>query len=563
MMRKNPIRNLSRDIGGSISVFMVCLMPALLALGGLAIDGANAWRTRAILQATADSASLAASIDLPDVAKAKASALTYAAKNMTAAANGAVLADNDIVTGKWDPDTKVFTPNGAPVNAVQVTVRRSSTNSNALPTSFLSIIGVKGWDVVTTSISTRAVNKLWVSLVLDNTGSMCQPGPTNPCPTPVSNSKIAALKIATNQLLDKLQNASVNAGDVMVSIVPFTKDVNVGTASVNAGWIDWTDWEAAPANSTPANFNRVGPGSTCPYTTGTQGFACQGTSANASSTVSNIPSSGGNSGLICPSVDNGKANAGRNGHYYNGCYNSVQTATIVTLCSGSSCSCSGFATTCSCTGSGSSKVCKQPTYNHTWTKNAHNTWGGCIMDRNQSYDVNATAPTGAATNFPSENATSCVQGTIAALSSNWTDLHNKTNAMQASGATNQTIGFSWGWQTMAQGAPMSPPEMAANTRRYIIILSDGFNTQNRITGDGATHSVAVDDRMSTACANAKAAGFTVYTVFVDFSGTDGNKVVLQNCATDSGKYFDLTTSGQIITTLDSIGDKIASHRMVY
>jgi hypothetical protein len=30
-----------------------------------------------------------------------------------------------------------------------------------------------------------------------------------------------------------------------VSIVPFAVDVNVGTANVDAPWIDWTDWEAA------------------------------------------------------------------------------------------------------------------------------------------------------------------------------------------------------------------------------------------------------------------------------------------------------------------------------
>ena len=186
----NLAKNLCRDVRGAATVFMICMLPAVLALGGLAMDGANAWRTRAILQATADAASLAASIDLPDVTKAKQSALTYAAKNMPAASNGAVLNANDIITGKWDPDTRVFTPNGTPVNAVQVTVRRSASNGNALPTSFLSVIGVNNWNVVTTAISTRAVNKLWVSLVLDNTGSMCQPGPDNPCPKPAWNSKI-------------------------------------------------------------------------------------------------------------------------------------------------------------------------------------------------------------------------------------------------------------------------------------------------------------------------------------------------------------------------------------
>ena len=33
----------------------------------------------------------------------------------------------------------------------------------------------------------------------------------------------------------------------------------------------------------------------------------------------------------------------------------------------------------------------------------------------------------------------------------------------------------------------------------------------------------------------------IYTIFVDLNGTQGNSTVLQNCATDSSKYFDLTT----------------------
>jgi hypothetical protein len=48
---------------------------------------------------------------------------------------------------------------------------------------------------------------------------------------------------------------------------------------------------------------------------------------------------------------------------------------------------------------------------------------------------------------------------------------------------------------------------------------------------------------------------------VDLNGTQGNSTVLQNCATDSSKYFDLTTSGAIITTLNSIGQQITSLRV--
>ncbi len=46
-------------------------------------------------------------------------------------------------------------------------------------------------------------------------------------------------------------------------------------------------------------------------------------------------------------------------------------------------------------------------------------------------------------------------------------------------------------------------------------------------------STQVDARMAATCVNAKAAGITIYTVFVDINGTQGNSSVLQNCATDT------------------------------
>jgi hypothetical protein len=42
----------------------------------------------------------------------------------------------------------------------------------------------------------------------------------------------------------------------------------------------------------------------------------------------------------------------------------------------------------------------------------------------------------------------------------------------------------------------------------------------------------------------------------------GNSTVLQNCATDANKYFDLTAPGQIISTFEEIGRQITSLRLV-
>jgi hypothetical protein len=356
-----------------------------------------------------------------------------------------------------------------------------------------------------------------VSLVLDNTGSMTETDSSG-------LSKLSALQTATSQLLDLLAGAAVTPGDVRVALIPFSKTVNVGTANVNAAWIDWTDWESAPANGAPSSS--VGPGSSCPWSTSSQGFRCQVNPTNGSSTTSTIPSSGTYKGYICPTQDNGRVNTQRNGRYYNGCYNSVAYT-----CGHSTC------------------------YTHTWIPNAHSTWTGCIMDRNQSYDVSNTAPTSTATDFPAENASACVPSVMTGtLNYDWSNLHSAVTAMSAGGNTNQTIGLQWGWMAQSQTAPLNAPSVPENTSRYIILVSDGLNTQNRWT---STQS-SIDARMALACANAKADGFIIYTVFIDLAGTNGNSTVLQNCASDVSKYFDLTTSGQVVSTLNTIGQQITN-----
>jgi hypothetical protein len=41
----------------------------------------------------------------------------------------------------------------------------------------------------------------------------------------------------------------------------------------------------------------------------------------------------------------------------------------------------------------------------------------------------------------------------------------------------------------------------------------------------------------------------------------GNSTILQNCASDSSKYFALTTAGQIVTTFNTIGTNLSHLRI--
>jgi hypothetical protein len=102
----------------------------------------------------------------------------------------------------------------------------------------MSIFGIDQLNITATTTSAWGNTRLRVALVLDNTGSMAQGGTR-------SNgyaSKMDALKTASHNLLTQLHNAAAgNPDKVYVSIVPFSKDVNVGSSNNAESWLYWID----------------------------------------------------------------------------------------------------------------------------------------------------------------------------------------------------------------------------------------------------------------------------------------------------------------------------------
>jgi hypothetical protein len=442
------------------------------------------------------------------------------------------------------------------------------SGSADMDTEFIGILGYKTITITGTSTAKWGSARLRVALVLDTTGSMN------------SDDKIGALKTATKKLLTQLEGAAGTDGDVYVSIIPFSKNVNLNSANYSADWIDWTDWEAEPAaaktwiTNNANTWANAGPGDSCPFTNNTHGFVCA-PNPTSTSTTSTIPSSGTYAGYICPATDSGKVNSTKIGIMYNGCYNSVQKPAKV-VSTGWSASCSGYSN-CTCSGWGSSKICTQTypgQYNHTWIKNARSTWNGCITDRgnaagpSQDYDRLATAPSTSITEtlFPAEQNFYC-SPKIIGLNYDWSTMKTQVESLYPLGATNQPIGLVWGWQSLVGGGPLSAPSKDSNYTYsdIIILLSDGLNTLNRWYGNGSSTNTSVDARMydSTGkgtCANIKAAGITIYAIHVN-TGGDPTSTLLKNCASSTDKFFLLTSASQIITTFDAIGTNLTKLRI--
>jgi len=452
------IRNLRAFRGasaGNVAITFALATLPVVGTVGFAVDYSHANSVKAAMQAALDSTALMLSKD------------------------AATLSNGDLQTKALNYFNALFTRPEAKNIKISATYSTSGgsqvlvTGSGAVPTQFLGVIGLENINVNGTATAAWGSTRLRVALVLDNTGSMAQDG------------KMTALKAATKSLLAQLQSAAGTNGDVYVSIIPFNKDVNVGTSNYNASWIDWTDWDD----------------------------------------------------------DNGRDSS---------------TTTCTTQKTGKS-----------------GKTTKKCTTSTTWVPDNHNTWNGCITDRDQNYDQTVDAPTGSATAspsklFPAEQFGSCPVAMMG-LGYNWTAMNSKVDAMVSSGNTNQGIGLAWGWLSLVGGGPLFAPAKDINYtyQDVIVLMTDGLNTENRFS----TSQTQIDKRMfdasksgSGTCANAKNAGVVIYTVQVN-TGGDPTSTLLKNCAgskekmLDPEKFYMVTTSSGLASVFSSIGTNLTKLRV--
>jgi len=203
---------------------------------------------------------------------------------------------------------------------------------------------------------------------------------------------------------------------------------------------------------------------------------------------------------------------------------------------------------------------------------SHSTWNGCVTDRGNSntyvgsnWDQVVTLPTSSPNSkWPADEDDYCpVQ--MRGLSYDWTAMNNLVDSMQPAGSTNQPIGLVWAWQSLVGGGPLTAPAKDSNYtyKEYIILMSDGLNTENRWT----TTQSSVDKRMydSTAggtgtCANIKASGVTIFAIQVD-TGGDGLSTIMQNCASSSDKFYRITSAGDLGTVFNAIGTNLTKLRV--
>lgn len=202
-------------------------------------------------------------------------------------------------------------------------------------------------------------------------------------------------------------------------------------------------------------------------------------------------------------------------------------------------------------------------------------WNGCVMDRTQPNDISNTPPSSAATNFPADQSSSCPTQKVIALTDTKTSLSTLTGAvdkMTAQGATNQAIGLAWAWHSLMQGAPLNAPAEDSNYEysKVIILMSDGLNTEDRWYGNGRDTEPQVDTRQALLCQAIKdvkdpqtlQSVYTIYTIQVNTGQpADPESKVLKGCATDTGKFYTVTSSNKLTETFLAIGNELTKLRI--
>ncbi len=416
-----------KDCRGGVAPLMGFLAIPLMGFVGVAVDYSRANAARTAFQASLDSTALMLS---------KNAATQTGADLQTAATD----TFNALFT-RTDVTNVAIAANYTSAGGSQVILSGSAN----VQTNFLGVLGYGEIPIGASTTTTWGNSRLRVALVLDNTGSMA------------SSSKMTALQTASQNLLNQLKAAAVNEGDVYVSIVPFSKDVNVGADKNAEAWLRWDLWEE----------------------------------------------------------DNG------------------------------SCSNSTYSSQSSCV-----------SHSKTWTPASHTTWNGCVTDRDQNFDTTNDPANAGGTLYPAEQYSSCPVS-LMPLSYDWPTLSAKITAMTPNGNTNQAIGLQMGWQSLT-AAPFTVPPKDPNYKynQVIILLTDGLNTQDR----WYTSQSSIDKRQQKTCDNIKAAGITLYTVQVN-TGNDPTSTLLQNCASDSNKFFLLKTSNEIVTTFNQIGTALSNLRL--
>ena len=203
-----------RSEQGNIAMLFGIAVVPIITFVGAAIDYTRANTARSSMQAAMDSTSLMLAKDLQD-GTINTSQITQKAQDYFKA----LYANADAKSVGVVATYTAASGNGSKIEIA---------GSGKIDTSFMRIVGIPDINFNVNATSAWGNVRMRVAMALDVTGSMRDDG------------KMPAMQTAAKSLIDQLSPLAKNPGDIYISVVPFAKDVNLGTSYSNQTWIDWS-----------------------------------------------------------------------------------------------------------------------------------------------------------------------------------------------------------------------------------------------------------------------------------------------------------------------------------
>lgn len=179
----------------------------------------------------------------------------------------------------------------------------------------------------------------------------------------------------------------------------------------------------------------------------------------------------------------------------------------------------------------------------------------------------------------------CTLQPLIRLTTNTASIKTAIDNMTATGETNIPMGLVWGWHALTPNAPLADgsPYGTLHLKKIVILMTDGENTMydsnttndsyygglgfiwqgmlNGLTGTStlAQRQTAMNNRLSALCTAMKAKKIEIYTVRVEV--TSGSSSLLQGCASAPDKFFDVSNVSQLGNAFDAIAAAITNLRI--
>jgi Flp pilus assembly protein TadG len=546
---KTFLQSLSRDKRGNVAMTFALALTPLVVLGGSATDFSYAFMERDRAQDALDRATLAG------------------AKNLGLIPTSQVQSQvQQLFSDFYQPSS------GTTVSAPTVVIDGSAGKVTAnvtmsTNTAFMPLLDIHE---ITAQIASQAKMGNYdfdVVMVLDTSGSM-------------AGSKISTLKTAANNLSATLLNMNTVGGRtdrVQLGIVPFSGAVNVGPSygptysgtkrtsdGTGAAWLDVK--AASPIHNENWNSgltaNRFDlyaklANAYSSYASKLNWAGCVEMRPYPYSVDDTTPTSATPATLFVPMFAPDEAGY-KSGSYWT---NYSDNNNYLSDDAGS---CSGLPSYSNSTGKleGQGRICKYDAPATSKFQNASSlgtTWGPNYYCRSQP---------------------------ILPLTFDSTSITNKVNALTAEGNTNILEGVAWGSRVLSPAAPFTEGRTGTTDRplqKVMIVMTDGENTYGTDTSNynlssygpygflrknrlqlASINSTTVKDKQDAltleACANAKAAGTTVYTVAFTVTSTS-TKTMLQTCATSANYAYAAENNADLLAVFQTIANQISRLRI--